>query len=263
MSKTHVQSIRMSDETKEKFLQLKEGLGLSQDDLIATLIQVYELNQAKEVIPEQAASIEQLQSYLNGIRNQYLSILEMNTFAEERIRQKFSIRLENNEKTFNDLNEKIKEGQEAIIKKDEELQEAREKIKSLKFLEEEIHRCLESIRDKNMIITNMNEKIELLEHIQNEYQFLQKEYDDLKEKYNEINIQYHNLKNLNNQENQENKYKLQLKQNEIDLKEKELKNREKEIEFLQIQVQETNQRIEELKNNIDILTTRCQNPEDK
>lgn len=218
MSKTNVQSVRMSDETKEKFMHLKENLGLSQDDVLATLIQVYELNQAKEVIPEQAANVDQLQSHLNGIMNQYLNILEINKTAEERISQKFSIRLENNEQTVNNLNERIKKEQETVAKKEKELQEAQEKIQSLKFLEGEIQQCLEAMRDKDTIIKGMEEKIESLEHFQNEYPILREEHSLLNEKYNKVNLDYNSLKvqfeSLNRTIEEKNQMILELK-NEI------------------------------------------------
>lgn len=111
MAETKVTSIRASEETTMRFKELSEQFPNSAECLKA-MINAYEMSQAKGVLSGQETYINDFQSHLDSIMRAYISVLDLNANAENRIRDDFKASLESKDKIILDLQGKLAKAEE-------------------------------------------------------------------------------------------------------------------------------------------------------
>ena len=98
--KAEVKSFRVTDEVVAKLKELQSPGCPTTDSVLRMLINTYELELAKEVIPERKTEITNFQMKARGLVEAYLHSVELNQDAEARIRLEFVEDLNRNKKTI-------------------------------------------------------------------------------------------------------------------------------------------------------------------
>lgn len=89
-----VRSFRITDETLIKFKEIQDQLGLTQDGVLKLFISSYEMEQAKNAIPDRETEINNFQVKANELIDAFLYSLQLNQDAEVRIRADYALQLE-------------------------------------------------------------------------------------------------------------------------------------------------------------------------
>lgn len=100
-------SIRLNDDTKEKFRKVGEILGYNQNDTMTTLINAYEMQQQQDKLPEFKGDLEQFQSNLTTLLNLYTVSLQSSHDMRESVRTEFDALLKSKDVTIADLQTKV------------------------------------------------------------------------------------------------------------------------------------------------------------
>lgn len=104
-------TFRFGSESTAKFKAYCEENGLTQAQGFDHIIEILELDRAKETIPERLIEIEEFERHAKSITSAYLTSLEINANAEARIREQFQSALVSKDKLIQGLqneNEKLK-----------------------------------------------------------------------------------------------------------------------------------------------------------
>lgn len=103
---TTVRSLRATDKVFEKLKIIADEQGFSsQGEALTALVQMWETEQAKILIPDRATEIDNFRAMVHKIESSFINSLEINMNAEERIRQEFEAKLKANDTTINLLQE--------------------------------------------------------------------------------------------------------------------------------------------------------------
>ena len=105
-------NFRIDQETADAFRKFCEEMGMNQAQGFDHIMQVVETDRAKTIMPERKIEIESFEKALKDIHEGYLYSLEINKNAEDRIREQFISSIKRNEKTIDDLREKIEKLQD-------------------------------------------------------------------------------------------------------------------------------------------------------
>ena len=105
-------NFRIDQETADAFRKFCEEMGMNQAQGFDHIMQVVETDRAKTIMPERKIEIESFEKALKDIHEGYLYSLEINKNAEDRIREQFISSVKRNEKTIDDLREKIEKLQD-------------------------------------------------------------------------------------------------------------------------------------------------------
>ena len=98
-------TFRFGSEATAKFKEFCDASGMTQAQGFDHLIQILELNQAKEAVPERLTEIEDFERHAKALTGAYLTSLEINANAEARIREQFQSSLVSKDKTIAELQE--------------------------------------------------------------------------------------------------------------------------------------------------------------
>jgi hypothetical protein len=104
-SKNKVRSIRADDEAYAKFQKLSDEIFKNQGQCLSELINIYEINQARQILVDRQTEIDEFNLHLNKLRETYLFSLELNRGAEDRIREAFRFEIDSKQKTIISLQE--------------------------------------------------------------------------------------------------------------------------------------------------------------
>lgn len=186
----NVRSFRVTDDVMSRFNGIKDELKLNQDAALAMLINAYELEQAKEVLPDRETEIANFQMKAKELVDAFLFSLQLNQDAEERVRCEVALKVETLEKALAKYQEELagerdkvrtlqaeKNALEALSYEVEalkgELAEAKEEQDEAKALHEK------QLSDKEEIISMLQEKLGAAEDKANGYDALKEEKDAL------------------------------------------------------------------------------------
>lgn len=107
-----VLTIRADEEIKTRFKSLAESLG-NQGTALESLLNAYEMQTAKDVLTERKTDIEDFDTHLQAISSAFLHSLEITENTTERVRAEFQSRLESKDLTISDLQERIRQAEQA------------------------------------------------------------------------------------------------------------------------------------------------------
>lgn len=217
-------SFRISEEDQEKFKQFASESGFNQAEAFKSLINTWEMAQAKTQIGDRAKEIETFQDTINTLMGMFINSLAINQTSEERIREQLSLEIKTKDLAIQDLQierNKLKE-------KFKNIEETNEELVSLnKTLSDEIKKVQKEINIKIETEKNQQEQISTLNSIVTEYK-----------EYKEINIKL-------DSQNKKLISEISIKDNMIKQLQGEIKNNADIISFYKEQL-ESNK--EEIKN---------------
>lgn len=104
-----VRSFRVTDGTMERFQSIREEMGLTQESALAMLVSTYEMEKAKEMIPDRETEIANFQTKARELVDAFLFSLQLNQDAEVRIREEFARQLEAKDRTISDYQEQVRQ----------------------------------------------------------------------------------------------------------------------------------------------------------
>ncbi|MDE5765264.1 MAG: hypothetical protein K2I00_09955 [Ruminococcus sp.] len=107
-----VLTIRADKEIKAKFKLLAENLG-NQGTALESLLNAYEMQTAKNVLTDRRSDIENFDTHLQAISSAFLHSLEITENTTERVKAEFQSRLESKDLTISDLQERIRQSEQA------------------------------------------------------------------------------------------------------------------------------------------------------
>lgn len=156
-------TFRVDEETVEKIRNIAETIGGSQQEAFTKLIETYELQSSKSVLPDQKTNIEQFEKYVTALTHLYMVSLETNQNVTETVRTEFNALLGSKDKTIQGLQEQLsaaKQSEEDSIKKTESFKQENAKLKELLDVKESDYKSqaanLQSmLKDKD----NLNEAL--------------------------------------------------------------------------------------------------------
>lgn len=120
-------SFRLTEETTEKFKKICAEFD-NQNEALNSLISAFELTQAKAILTDRATEITDFEAHLTAVQKAFTYSLELNSHAESRIRQEFSVRLDTQTQTIADLQDRLRQSEEQVrnisAKSDETIRKA-------------------------------------------------------------------------------------------------------------------------------------------
>lgn len=180
-------NFRIDEEAAMKFRKFCEDNELNQAQGFDHIIQVLELNKAKEITPGRAVEIEEFERCLKSLLNAYLNSIELNNKAEERIQEQFETELKSKDKTIADLQKQIEllttEKETANNKKEEYMQAANQAVKKYELFKEQIETISQLVSEKEKTIISITEKLTSADKKIQDYTTLEHEH---KNSLNEI-----------------------------------------------------------------------------
>lgn len=156
-------TIRTSEEAYEKFRAIAQENFESQGQCFSTLIHLYELEQGKSVLGDRKMEIENFQMHINALLQMFVSSLQMNEDAEDRVKAGMQEELNTKDRIILQLQKERNRLQSLLDQKDEQCMKLERAIADEK---NRLH--LESanqdsrIQQLNQTISDKNEMIQLL-----------------------------------------------------------------------------------------------------
>jgi len=186
LQQTQVRSFRISEEVAEKIKRVQGDLKLTQDAALKRMIQAYELEQAKELIPERETEIANFQVKAQEMVEAFLHSLQLNQDAEVRIRAEFVEKLQMRDRAILDYQEKNKELQEKIGDLSDAAEQAHALRTELEQLKEqarvERNDAADRLAEKERLIKTLDARLVVLEKQADGYDELRAERDSLQAK---------------------------------------------------------------------------------
>lgn len=110
--KKQPRGIRVTEETWNKFKLLADDLGGDQQQALAKIMEVYELEKGKEVLPDMKDSIETFEGYTFALIGLFRQALEKNQDMRALVRTEYDAMLRSKDDIIRDLQEKLETAKE-------------------------------------------------------------------------------------------------------------------------------------------------------
>lgn len=183
MSEIKQTNFRIDENAANAFRKYCEDNGWNQAQGFDHLIEILELNKAKEAIPEQATDIEQFEMYQKKMLEAYLHNLTLTQETEDRVREQFRTALDQRDKTIRDLQEQLEATKNRVVdaesRRDDAERIASEALKESRAAAEQLGTSKELLAEKEKTTARLESQL-------TEYESKAKEYDALKEKADEL-----------------------------------------------------------------------------
>ncbi|MBE6843230.1 MAG: hypothetical protein E7510_10445 [Ruminococcus sp.] len=182
MDEKKVRSIRLDDETNEKFKALCTELG-GQSECVNTLINAFELNRSKSILTDMTADINEFESLVNRLVSAYTHALALKQDAETNAKETVERELKAKDEIINRLTTELTSAEQALKNKEAEctehikdsdiklanaLKETNTYKNEIAKLAEELNTSKSIIQDKLVIIDGLTARIPENETLQNE-----------------------------------------------------------------------------------------------
>jgi len=203
-----VRSFRVTDDVMARFNAVKDDLKLNQDAALAMLINAYEMERAKEVLPDRETEIANFQMKAKELVDAFLFSLQLNADAEDRVRSEVALKMERLEKTIAEYQAKLEQEREKVSSLEAEKTGLEASISELEQLRFELSRAMQEqeeikvhhdkqMKDKEDIISMLQDKLAVAEQEPAGYDVLKAEKDvlevDLKAAQDEKKEMKHNF----------------------------------------------------------------------
>ena len=183
-----VRSFRITNDVMGRFKELQDEMNLSQDGALKMLVDAYEMEQAKNAIPDRETEISNFQMKANELVEAFLHSLQLNQDAEARIRSEVALQLESKDKVIADLQKQLDETKEMLTASETVALEAQNVIDTLdrvvKETRESESKALASLKDKEEINSMLAGKIKDAEQQLADYPELKKKLDTVNAELN-------------------------------------------------------------------------------
>lgn len=177
MSEIKPVTFRLDTETTDKFKELANTLGVTQDKMLQDLLATFELEKAKNSIVDRAKEIEEFQSIANRMIRIYMNSLELNQNSEERIKEKFTEQLILKQDLINNLQDQVKKLKEDNSNKESTLYIT---IDDKKRLGNEVINLKNTLETKEVLIKEYVSKIDTLTSLVTEYSIFKDSIEEVK-----------------------------------------------------------------------------------
>ncbi len=114
MANTETVSVRVSPETKDRIAKLTADNGLSNVDLFAKMLDLYELNEVKDVYPGRSDDVDAFYGSMKSATEIFRHSLEVAKTAKDTAAKERQLEIETSLKTIRDLQAKQDQFQEQI-----------------------------------------------------------------------------------------------------------------------------------------------------
>lgn len=183
-----VRSFRITNDVMGRFKELQDEMNLTQDGALKMLVDAYELEQAKNAIPDRETEISNFQAKANELVDAFLHSLQLNQDAEARIRSEVAMQLESKDKIIVDLQKQL-DGTRDLLTASEsaamDLQNTMEIVeKAAREAAENEKKALAALKDKEEINAMLAGKLKDAEQKAADYPEMQKKLDAVN---NELN----------------------------------------------------------------------------
>lgn len=183
-----VRSFRITNDVMGRFKELQDEMNLTQDGALKMLVDAYEMEQAKNAIPDRETEISNFQMKANELVEAFLHSLQLNQDAEARIRSEVALQLESKDKVIADLQKQLDETKEMLTASETVALEAQNVIDTLdrvvKETRESESKALASLKDKEEINSMLAGKIKAAEQQLADYPELKKKLDTVNAELN-------------------------------------------------------------------------------
>ena len=170
-NKTQPKAFRITEETAEKFKEIAQSLGGNQQQTLAKLIEVYEMETGKENLPEMKESIETFEGYVRAAANMYLQALETNQNMRALVRAEFESLLKSKDQTIEELQNRVKKAEERSQNATEKEQVLKKELTELALQKELIEKKL--LEEKTLYKERLEEEQRKYERLDTAYNRLQ------------------------------------------------------------------------------------------
>lgn len=110
----NVRSFRVTDEVMTRFKDIQDEMGLTHDGVLKMLVNSYELDQAKNAIPDRETEISNFQTKANELVEAFIFSLQLNQDAEARIRSEIALQMQTKDETIANYQEQLKTAQNRL-----------------------------------------------------------------------------------------------------------------------------------------------------
>lgn len=183
-----VRSFRITNDVMGRFKELQDEMNLTQDGALKMLVDTYEMEQAKNAIPDRETEISNFQMKANELVEAFLHSLQLNQDAEARIRSEVALQLESKDKVIADLQKQLDETKDMLTASETVALEAQNVIDTLdrvvKETRESESKALASLKDKEEINSMLAGKIKDAEQQLADYPELKKKLDTVNAELN-------------------------------------------------------------------------------
>lgn len=212
MDEKKVRSIRLDDETNEKFKSLCAELG-GQSECMNSLINAYKLNRSKSILTDMSADITEFEGLVNRIVSAYTHALALKQDAEINAKETVERELKAKDDVISKFTEDLKvaeqsskelkethnaEVKELTEKMNEALKEKTNLENDIIHLKEENEKSNTIISDKIDIIENLKSRVPKVESLNQQIAVLNSTIDNLKNDIVSLNSTISELNSKNN-----------------------------------------------------------------
>lgn len=156
-------SFRLSEETSERLRELGKELGGNQEEVLAQLIQVFEMEKGKSLIPDRKKEISDFQNYTELLTKMFMHSLEDYAVLEEKILLQYEDKLRSKDETIADLQGKVTELKQI---KEQATAIAKEKTEENSIITKELEKTKIDFTDKfRQLESNLQDKESLVEEL--------------------------------------------------------------------------------------------------
>lgn len=113
MAETKVTSVRADEETTAQFKSLLEQFP-NGTECLKTLLNAYELEQAKGILTGQGTDISDFQAHADSLVRAYITALDLTANAENRIRSEFHELLDSKDRIIQDLQHRAEAAEQRL-----------------------------------------------------------------------------------------------------------------------------------------------------
>lgn len=183
-------NFRVTPEAADKFRDYCKENGLNQAQGLAHIMQIIELNKAKDQLVNRETEIEEFERHIKALMAAYLNSLELAESADERMHDKYEMDLKSKDKTIQDLQAE-KENLEAQIKVVRDLREAAES--KAREAKEKMETALQQKGAAEQAAMDKDNLNQMLQSRLAEVDEKAKKYDALQAETNELRAQVSDL----------------------------------------------------------------------
>lgn len=181
-----VRSLRITDDVMALFKQIQSETGYTQDGVLKMLINSFQLEKARSILPDREVEISNFQNKLNEILDAYVHSLQLNLDSESRIRAEIELQLKSKEKLIIDLQNTVTEMKGAMEEKDAAVFNAETKMMlaetALEDIKEKTENLQAIVRDKENINTMLTGKLAEAEEKSKAFDNLKKTEEECQKK---------------------------------------------------------------------------------
>ena len=278
---TTLMTLRVSPEHSKKFKELSKELSTNHAELFSSLINAFELDQAKMILRDREKEIAAFETTAKTLVSMFIHSLEVNQSMEEKIRTEFRVELDASTQTINNLHDQLHKSNQALEAEKLIQQDRNKKYEAIniqlsdKQLQLDLYASQLADKSKEIqekdkrvlalekMLENQHEELDTLKASLKDLPKIKMELQELSNQNFKYGVQVENLEqklDLANEtlkrretefKNMENFYKTMLKQKSDDYQHKveEIKELKESLRRLEVELEKSEHIVKELQNS--------------